>query len=79
VKTYQTTLSELIRLASIIHFRHGKGDILSIRIFASGRVEITAKQTSCKPHISVGHCINSKTGRIRLYGKTLSLKTERVR
>jgi hypothetical protein len=63
-------MKRIIENAKALHWLYGKGDIKLVRVYADGKVEITAQRTSCQPHKAIGRVINAETARVRMYGHT---------
>jgi len=66
MKIYYDDLHNAIKT---LHYAYGKGDIVQIRQFADGVLEVEAKKTWCKNHVSKGHltCMGNNKYRINLY------------
>lgn len=57
-----------------LHYRAGVGDTIESRVFADGRIEVTAKGYGMRPHRRRGRQISLGGGktRIHLYGKQIT-------
>lgn len=57
-----------------MHYRYGIGDIIEIRNYADGKIEIIAKGYGMKPHTRCGHLIQKghKTT-IKIYSHQITI------
>ena len=70
--TYVQNLNYLVKC---LHYRHGVGDILEIRRYADGVVEVEAKGTNMRPHVRRGRVeAKDKPGlyTVKMYGHQIT-------
>jgi hypothetical protein len=63
--------NQLRDAARELHYDYGKGEIIEVRVYTTGQVEIHAQRTSCKPHIARGRAWNNT---VKIYGHHRSIK-----
>ena len=69
---YYQKLSNAIKM---MHARHGVGDVIEIRRYGDGRLEIDAKPYGLALHTRKGSIVQKPNNRtqIRLYGHTMTV------
>lgn len=71
----EATIMDLIKIAKILHNRHGVGDIKSVSISGAGKVEIEAEGYQMRPHVRRGRAVGDT---VFLYGRQLCLKNAKA-
>lgn len=64
---------DLFNAVKALQYRYGKGDIINIHRFFDGKIILTAKRTSCKPH-TVSASYDGKTLRIYRHQMKVTIK-----
>ncbi len=62
-------------MISVLHYRHGIGDIKETRRYADGRIEIIAQGYGMRPHVrrgSIVYDVKTQKCTVKLYGRQLT-------
>lgn len=55
-----------------LHINHGKGQYHGSRIYADGRIEVTARRTTRAPHVAKGRLVGGRT--VKMYRHQVTVK-----